>query len=83
VENKQGGICFGFNKTQRLHVGSKTTVPVSWGLLQAIKGLVETTDISGMNRVNKTCRLVAIDCLRKSPMKKHILDIKLVYRSIP
>jgi hypothetical protein len=32
--------------------------------------------------VNKACRLAAISSLRKSTMKKHILDIKLVNRPV-
>jgi hypothetical protein len=63
-------------------VGSKTTVPGSWGLLQAIKGLVKATNISGMSRVKKTSRLATIDCLRKSTVKKHIIDIKLVDKPV-
>jgi hypothetical protein len=42
-------------------------------LLESIEGLVETTNQVRLNRVNKPCRLAAVDVSDKVPWRKAFL----------
>jgi hypothetical protein len=45
VEDEQGGVGFSFSESQREQIRCKPAVPCTWGLLQAIKRLVETANM--------------------------------------
>ena len=56
----------------------KPLVPSAWGLLKAVKRLVQATHVVRAASVNKAGRLLAVDLLVKSAMEKSILDVELV-----
>ena len=58
----------------------KRLIPIFWRLLQTIQRLVETTNCSRVSRVNKTCRLGAVDSLAEGSMQESILDVELMDR---
>jgi len=55
-------------------------MPSTRSLLQTIKRLLEKADIIRICWINKTRRLLTIDCLIKMTMKKSILDLQLMNR---
>jgi len=57
-------------------------VPGTGSLLQTIKRLLEKADIIRICWINKTRRLLTVNCLIKKTMKKSILHIKLVNRPL-
>jgi len=61
-------------------MSSEATVPSLRRLLQTIQRLVETTNCSRVSRVNKTCRLGAVDSLAEGSMQESILDVELMDR---
>ena len=54
-------------------------VPCPGGLLEAVERLVEPTHHVGTRRVNKPCRLAAVDCLSENAMQEGILDVQLMH----
>jgi hypothetical protein len=78
VEDEQGGVRLGLNKSQSEEVCGEPAVPSPGRLLQPVERHVEAVDSVRLRRINKPCQLAAVDCLRESTMQEHILHIKLV-----
>jgi hypothetical protein len=78
VEDKQGGVGVGLNKSQSEEVRGEPVVPSSRCLLQPVERLVEVADPVRLRGINKLHQLATLDCLRESTMQEHILHIKLV-----
>jgi hypothetical protein len=78
VEDEQGGVGLGLNKSQSEEVRDEPTVPCLRRLLQPIERLVEAVDLVRLRGINKPHRLAIVDCIWESTMYEHILHIKLV-----
>jgi hypothetical protein len=68
MEDKQGGVRLGLNKTQTKEVSGEPAVPSMGHLLQLVERLVETADPIRLRGINKPCRLTAVDYLREGVM---------------
>jgi hypothetical protein len=78
VEDEQGGVRLGLNKSQSEEVCGEPAIPSPRHLLQPVERHVEAVDSVRLRGINKPCRLAAVDCLHESTMQEHILHIKLV-----
>jgi hypothetical protein len=78
VEDEQGGVRLGLNKSQSEEVCGEPAIPSPRRLLQPVERHVEAVDSVRLRGINKPCRLATVDCLRESTMQEHILHIKLV-----
>jgi hypothetical protein len=64
VEDEQGGVRLGLNKTQSEEVGGEAVaIPTPECLLQPIEGLVEAADPVRLRGINKPHRLATVDYL--------------------
>jgi hypothetical protein len=77
-KDEHGDIAIGSNKAEAMHVVSEALVPSPRGLLEAVEGLVKPTNMLRMSVIDEAGRLLAVDLLIKSAMKKGILDIEMV-----
>jgi hypothetical protein len=68
MEDKQGGVRLGLNKTQNEEVSGEPAVPSMGHLLQLVERLVETADPIRLRGINKPRRLTAVDYLREGVM---------------
>jgi hypothetical protein len=78
VEDEQGGVGLGLNKSQSEEVCGESAIPSPGHLLQPVERLVEPTDPFRLRGINKPRRLTAVDCFRESTMQERVLYIKLV-----
>jgi hypothetical protein len=79
VEEKQRRVRGRGNKSHSGDVGGEPVVPGPRGLLQAIQGLVEATDMARARGINKTRGLLIVDHLFQGAMQECVLHIKLPY----
>lgn len=54
---------------------TKLLKPGTWGLLQAIKGLMQATNMLGMSRINKARRLQHENFFIKMAIEKCVFNI--------
>jgi hypothetical protein len=80
AQHKQGHIRLRGNKTKAMGMDSEPLVPCSGRLLESIERFMQPADVVRMSQVEKTRRLLTINLLIESAVKKSILDIKLVNR---
>jgi hypothetical protein len=78
VEDEQGGVGLGLNKSQTEEVCGEPATPSPGRLLQPVERLVVAANPVRLRGINKSRRLAAVDCLQESTMQKHIFHIKLV-----
>jgi hypothetical protein len=78
VEDEQGGVELGLNKSQGEEVHGEPAVSSPGYLLQSVERLVEATDLVRLRGINKPCQLAAVDCLQESTMQERVLHNKLV-----
>jgi len=78
--DEQGRVRNQGNKSNLFDVCGKPLIPSTRSLLQAIKRLLQKANMIMKGWINKTWRLLAVDCLIKMTMKKSILDIQLMNR---
>jgi hypothetical protein len=82
MENEEGSIWLGFNKTQREQIAGKPIVPCLRSLLQTIQGLMEVENQITLSWVEESGGLCAVNCLSQHAMEESILDLELVDRPI-
>jgi hypothetical protein len=63
VEDEQGGVGLGLNKSQSEEVRGEPIVLSSGHLLQPAKRLIEATDLVMLRGINKPHQLATVDCL--------------------
>jgi hypothetical protein len=63
VEDEQGGVGLGLNKSQSEEVRGEPAVPSPGCLLQPVERLVEAADPIRLRGINKPRRLAVVDCL--------------------
>jgi hypothetical protein len=68
VEDEQGGVELGLNKSQGEEVRGESVVSSPGYLLQSVERLVEATDPVRLRGINKPYQLAAVDCLQESTM---------------
>jgi hypothetical protein len=78
MEDLQGGVGLGLNKSKSEVVHSEPAVPSRGHLLQPVERLVEAADPVRLHGISKPPRLATVDYLHESTMQEHILLIKLV-----
>jgi hypothetical protein len=73
TKHEQAGVGLGFHKSECQQECGEETVPGSGGLLQAIHGLVETTDEAWVSRVLKPSGLRTESVSVRIPRRKPFL----------
>jgi hypothetical protein len=63
MEDENGGVGLGLNKSQSEEVRGEPAVPSSMHLLQPVEGLVEVTDLVRLRGINKPHQLTTVDCI--------------------
>jgi hypothetical protein len=63
VEDEQGGVRLGLNKTHTEEIGGEPVVPSTGCLFQPVERLVEAANPIGLREINKPRRLAAVDYL--------------------
>jgi hypothetical protein len=77
--DEQRGVRLGLYKAKGHQVGGKAVVPSSRLLLQTVERLMEPAHQVGVDGVDKSCGLGAVDRLRESVVKESVLDVELVH----
>jgi hypothetical protein len=72
VEDEQGGVGLGLNKSQSDELRGEPVVPSLRCLLQPVERLVEVANPVRLRGINKPHRLAVVDCLRESTMQEHV-----------
>ena len=78
--NKEGRVGGRSSEAGPLNEAGEPLVPRPGRLLESVQGLLQETDMVGSRRVDKTGRLLAIDCLVQMAVKKGVLHVQLMYR---
>jgi hypothetical protein len=68
AKNKHRDIAFGSNKPNAMHIVGAALVPSLRGLLEAVEGLVKSTNMLRTSVIDEAKRLLAVDLLVKSAM---------------
>jgi hypothetical protein len=79
VDKERRVRCRG-EKVKVAEVGGEALVPSARCLLQAIEGLAKKAHVIRSRGIDETCRLLTVNCLIKSTMKKSVLDVELMNR---
>jgi hypothetical protein len=80
VEDEQGDVRLGLNKSQSEELRGEPAVLSLGRLLQTVERLIDMAGPFKLRGINKPRQMVAVDCLRESTLQKHVLHIKLVDR---
>jgi hypothetical protein len=80
AQDEQGGVRERRDKPEPMRIVGEALIPCPGSLLQAVERLVKPTDMVGASRVDEARRLLTVNLLIKSAMKKGIPDIKLMNR---
>jgi hypothetical protein len=78
--NKEGCIGDRSREASLLHEAREALVPRPGRLLEPIQGLLQETDVIGGSRVNKSRRLLAVDCLVEMTVEEGVLHVQLMDR---
>jgi len=78
--NKERGVRDRSSETQGADVTGEALVPSPRSLLKSVQGLLQETDVIWGSRINKSRRLLAVDCLLQMTMKEGILHVELMDR---
>lgn len=82
MEDEERAIAPGGSEAERKEMHGEASTPRAGCPLEAVEGALEFADVVGAVRVDEAGGLGAIDGLVETPVKKHILHVELMDRSL-